>query len=484
MKRALALAGALLALSACGSSEPSGVESGAPPASIVRGTPEAGLPQVVLIHSERMDGRVGRCSGTYIAPRMVLTAAHCVRADAIPSRFFVYHGDDYLTDRAVLPNVPAPGQPSEWARVEGSLVHPDYDANLHFPDLAVLYLDRALPFAPMPVYPHRLGDRWVGKMAQLVGWGGSRALTADITQVEGSGVKRSGWARIAGSPTEADYHADDPNAGILDPEIRSHQLKTIGTPPYANTCAGDSGGALLVEKDGVKWLAGVIYFGGLWCEDYGLQVRLETFLPFLADAFRYAGFQPVTPALTCVDERADGSLRAYLGYENPNRLSVTLPHGLLNRMPQDTAGARPATFRPGAHTPAFGVSLAPDAQLDWKLGSLAGYKALTVDASAPRCAPGVETACLHGCEAMSAAVCDPAISDPLPSFGQCFAECMDFGSFVPECEAEFTGFYECAGRLDPADPANWFCSEFMGQGYVSPACFDEEMALYTCLGWW
>jgi hypothetical protein len=485
MNRAFALAGALLALAACGPTEPTSDGQGGPPQSIVRGTEEQGLPQIVLIHSETASGSIGRCSGTYIAPRMVLTAAHCVRAGVLPTRFFVYHGDDYWTDRAQLPEVPAPGQPSKWARVEGWLVHPDYDPNLHHPDLAVLYLDRALPFAPLPISPWRLSDRWIGKQAQLVGWGGSRALTADITQVEGSGVKRSGWAPIAGSPTEADYHPDDPNAGMLDPEIRRQQLKTIGTPPHANTCAGDSGGALLVEKDGTKWLAGVIYFGGLWCEDYGLSVRLETFLPFLADAFRYAGFQPVTPAVTCVDEREDGTLRAYFGYENENRLSVNVPYGPFNRMPRDADGARPSIFAPGTHTPAFGVTFAPGERLDWQLLPLPGgpHTRLRVDASAARCAPGLETACLHGCEAMAAATCDPAIPDPLQPLDACMADCMSFGSSFPECEAEFVAWYECAGRLDPADPASWACFEYAGQGFVSAiACGDQELAFWTCLG--
>lgn len=481
MRRAIALAGALLALSACGSAEQTAEELGAPPQSIVRGTEEPGLPQVVLIHSETFWGSVGRCSGTYIGPRMILTAAHCVRDGVLASRFFVYHGDDYWTDVAQLPNVPAPGQPSEWARVEGWLVHPDYDADLHYPDLAVLYLDRALPFAPMPIYPVRVSDRWIGKLAQLVGWGGSKALTADITQVEGRGVKRSGWAPIAGSPTEADYHADDPNAGMLDPEIRRHQLKTVGTPPHANSCAGDSGGALLVEKDGVKLLAGVITFGGLWCEDYALSVRLETFLPFLADAFRYAGFQPVTPSLTCVDERADGTLRAYLGYENENRLSVTVPHGLFNRMPLDAAGARPATFRPGTYTPAFGVSFAQGEALEWQLASLGGFDRLRVDASAPRCAPGLQSACLRGCEAMQIAVCDPPLVDPRPTFAACVEECMWMGTDIPECEDEFAALYECIGRVDVNDPARWACFDSGGQGYASAlGCAAEEEAIWTC----
>ncbi len=488
MRRALALAAAL-AIAGCNSSgDPAAAPSGSDPQSIVRGTEEAGIPQVVLIHSETAGGRLTRCSGTYVAPRIVLTAAHCVRADALTSRSFVYFGDDYLTDRASLPSVPAPGQPSKWARVEGWLVHPSYDPNLHYPDLAVLYLDRALPFPPMPIYPLRLGDRWNGKLGLLVGWGGNLALTADITQVEGSGVKRSGYAPIAGSPTEADYHPDDPNAGMLDPAIRSHQLKTVGTDPYANTCAGDSGGALLIEKDGVKFLAGVIYFGGLWCEDYGLQTRLETFLPWLADAMKYAGFQPVTPALACVDARADGSLRAYFGYENQNKLSVTVPYGPLNRFPQDAAGARPATFKPGVHSPAFGVTFAAGERLDWQLLPLAGpYTRLRADASSPRCEAGLQAGCLHACDAQAAARCDPPTQSPLQSLDSCVADCMSWGNDVatwaPECAAANDAFDECEGRMDPNDPSQWWCYDAGGQGYASPMlCGDEMDAFYTCLG--
>lgn len=483
-----ALAGAVLtvALAGCGTSDTStdGPATAAPSASIVRGTDEKGLPQVVLIHEELWNGGVLRCSGTYVAPRLVLTAAHCVRADLRPDRFFVYFGPDYLTDRAALPAVPAPGQPSRWARVDGSLKHPDYDPQLHHPDVALLYLDRALPFAPLPIYPERIGDRWIGKQAQEVGWGGSKALVADITQVEGSGVKRSGWAPIAGSPTEADYHADDPNAGVLDPVIRKDLLKLDGAAPHANGCAGDSGGPLLVEKGGVKWVAGVADYTGLWCEDYSLYLRLERYLPWIAESFRYAGLQPVTPALECVDAREDGTFRAYFGYDNQNRLSVNVPHGTFNRFPQDAAGARPATFQPGEHGSVFGVTFATGERLDWQLLPLAGpLTRLRVDERAPRCEPS-RAACYHGCEAMAAATCEPPSADPRYAFERCVAECLDTASWLPECAPLNDAYYECVGKLDAGDPSNWSCHGYDGVEYVGAArCEAEGEAFYGCLGW-
>ncbi len=484
MRRALVAATAL-ALAACSSSTiTDGEQVDAPPASIVRGVDEPGLPQVVLLHAGLRNGGVLRCSGTYVAPRLVLTAAHCLRADVRPDRFFVYHGSDYLADRAVLPAIPPPGQPSSWAHVDGWIQHPDYDPQLHYPDVALLYLDRALPFAPLPIYPERVSDRWIGKAAELVGWGGSRALVADISQVEGSGVKRSGWAPIAGSPTEADYHADDPNAGVLDPAIRQDLLKVDGGAPHANGCAGDSGGPLLLAKGGVKWVAGVADYTGLWCEDYSLYLRLERFLPWIAESFRYAGFQPVTPALDCVDARPDGAFRAYFSYENQNRLSVTVPHGPLNRLPQDGAGARPATFQPGAHRPAFGLTFPAGGRLDWQLLPPGGpLTRLRVDERSPRCEPGSKLACTRGCDAMAAAVCDPPTTSPNWSLEACVNDCLTFDELAPECAPQSDAWYACIGTLDPKDPARWSCNEYDGTTYVGPnGCAEEELAYYACLG--
>src|SRR4029078_3214032 len=97
------------------------------------------------------------------------------------------------------PVTPAPGRPSVWARAETAAQHPAYDSTLNYPDLAILHLDRELPFDPIPLLRSPLTD--ADNKGEIVGWGGSKALTADISQVEGAFIKRSAKVKLLGSPT-------------------------------------------------------------------------------------------------------------------------------------------------------------------------------------------------------------------------------------------------------------------------------------------
>ena len=183
-----------------------------------------------------------------------------------------------------------------------------------------------------------------------MGWGGSKALVADITMVEGAGIKRSAKVKILGTPTEADFHPDDPNPGILDPAIRANLLKTDGMAPSANTCAGDSGGPLLVKEKGKDYLAGVGFWTGLFCEDYAIFTRIDPFLAFFDDAVRRAGQGADHPAPGV--RRAPGGrfVRGLLRLPQRQRADVSIPYGLQNLFPRDRATrgrrrSRPATTR-------------------------------------------------------------------------------------------------------------------------------------------
>ena len=430
-----------LLLNACSGSAPD-EQAGASQSSIVRGQDEAGLDQVVLIQAQRTNGTT-RCSGTYIAPRVILTAAHCIKSNTISNRVFVYYGEDYNTDVAMLPNIPAPGAASHWARVETWKINPDYVAANNYPDLAVLFLDRELPFRPMPLLTERVSQRYVGDQATIAGWGASLSLDPNLTQVVGVGVKRSGHVTIMGSPTAADYHPEDPNPGILDPNIDKDLLKTDGHAPSANPCAGDSGGPLIIRKFGQNFLAGVGFWTGLSCEDYSIFSRIDPFLKFLADAIRDAGSRPITPSLKCVGANQDGSLTAYFGYNNENGLTVDIPFGWNNAFLPPKAGAqRPTSFNPGAHDWVFGADFTAGQKLLYELMPPHGpLTLLHADKSSPRCAdsdPGYQ--CAGNCRAIMNAPCTPPY---YASFQACESDCATTFDFFPGCEVEWGAYLQC-----------------------------------------
>ena len=448
--------------------------------SIVRGQTEKHYPQAVLVYVRGYGGTT-QCSGTYFDERMVVTAGHCMRADAIPNQTFVYFGKDFANDKLALPEIPDPGKRSVWARAETSGAHPEYDPNLHHPDLAVLFLDRKLPFDPIPLDRHRLTSR--DKVGTAIGWGGSKALTPDISQVEGAGIKRSADLKILGSPTEADFHPDDPNNGILDPAIRADLLKTDGRAPRANTCAGDSGGPLLVEEHGRDKLAAVNFWTGLSCEDYAMYTRVEPFLDYFDAQSKLNGDQKLTPRLECVEKGADGKYTARFGYKNENALSIYIKHGHDNDLRQDKAGVRPEAFSPGDNPYAFKVPFGSSNTVSWTLDA-PGQREKTVTAtkSSPACnADDLTLICGDRCKAELAAECS---QDGL-QHGRCVSDCVGEAGFFSDyfnCGAEWNTYLKCIGNVPPA-AENWDCS-FPGFP-ASPTgdnCAQELTDVYVCAG--
>lgn len=465
--------------SSCGGDPAADAALGEIDQAIVRGEEEAGFRAVVLVHAQGAGG-VTQCTGTYVEPRVVLTAAHCIRPDTFPGGIYVYHGSDYASDVLALPSIPPPGEPSVWAQAESWLVHPDYDPVFNYPDLAIVYLDRELPMRPLELYSDRVGRRFIGKDATIVGWGGSRALVADISVVEGAGVKRSGQATIVGSPTLADFHEDDPNAGILVPAIRRDLIKLDGRAPNANGCAGDSGGPLFLPTRGRPEVAGVGMWTGLFCEDYSIFTRVEPFERFFRDAFRRAGDKSVIPRLECVHETRQGDLRAYFGYDNQNGISVDVPHSRRNFLTGDADDLRPEHFLPGEHEFVFGVTFGERDKLVYHLNPPAGRSTtLFVKARSPRCA-GDEPLimCEEHCESSLAAECP----DQTLGFDQCVQECLSFTPlFAGGCESAWNGYLSCVAGLS-SDAANWLClPDFLPQP-MPPLCEAEFFEALACAG--
>lgn len=465
------------ALVACAGSAPD-ASVGQDSEDIVRGKVENRLPQVVAVHLNGFSGST-LCSGTYIAPRVVATAAHCMRSDQIADQGFVYFGRDYLDDVNDLPNIPPPGARSNWARVETFAVHPNYDASVNYPDLAILFLDRELPFDPIPLDRQHIGDRTDD--GEIAGWGASKADTPDLSQVEGYGIKRSAHVKILGSPTADDFHADDPNPGILDPAIRANLLKTDGHAPHANACAGDSGGPLLVDRYGQQTLGGVMFWTGLSCEDYSMYTRIDPFLDYFDAQIARNGRADLTPRLECVEAETNGKYKARFGYDNENGVTVDVPYGPHNSLAQDRSNARPQHFAPGDQPFVFSVEFNARDNVAWKLDP-PHSKSVTVRANAhsPACDPtDPNLLCGDACNSELKAAC----ASPTAHRSDCMSQCTGNAEFFASdgCGSQYDDYLKCAAGLS-SDASNWDCSVAGSAPQpLSPACDDQFNALITCL---
>src|SRR5450432_3588361 len=151
---------------------------------IIGPSTNGGRNEVVMLYMTLTTGGTRTCSGTYFAPRVVITAAHCL-TNIFADQLFVYYGDNFAADLGQLgpgPNgllPPAPGQPSFFAQADSYEQHPDYNTSGNLsPDVGVVYLDRKPPFDPLPLLRTQLASN---RTVTISGWGGNSAPTPTTT---------------------------------------------------------------------------------------------------------------------------------------------------------------------------------------------------------------------------------------------------------------------------------------------------------------
>lgn len=176
------------------------------------------------------------CTGTLVAPRAVLTAAHCLEGQP-PNALEVEVGG------VVIP-------------VSGGAAHPMFDDTLRVNDIALLVLEAPAPLTVPPIAIASSVPDLVGQDVTLVGFGATSGTSSDI------GTRRAGAARVGMQSAE---------------ELRV-------TPDPAMSCRGDSGGPVLHAGE----VVGVTSYGDPACTQYGVAMRVDhqsAFLqPLLAEA--------------------------------------------------------------------------------------------------------------------------------------------------------------------------------------------------------
>jgi Trypsin len=220
--------GALLGASGCG---PSAVGEAA--SAVTGGAPDPGDPAVAALYLDR--SHTAFCTGTLIAPRVVLTAAHCLDSEGYPwIHREVFFGSDVEEAGEVI-------------AVDAAVVHPGHEPDSAAHDIALLVLDEPASASPVPLVVAGAPPLAPPEALRVVGFG--------ITVYDAStgGEKRTGQAALA-------------VVSALDLE---------GAPDPSQPCAGDSGGPVLVRDGDVERLAGVVSRGDEQCEDHFFAARVD-----------------------------------------------------------------------------------------------------------------------------------------------------------------------------------------------------------------
>jgi secreted trypsin-like serine protease len=213
-------------------------------ADIIGGTAVAPgqLPSMAYVLFSTAAGQHFSCTGTVVAPTLVLTAAHC--GFAYPSRYEIVIG---------VPNLDDAG-PTNIFRVSAATPDPLYAGSPGTNDAALLTLTTPTAAPPVKLAAASVTAASLsGSPAQIAGWGSAVPGQAPINQLQTASTVIQSPSYCAS--IYATYNAGD-------------QVCALDYPSdTAATCAGDSGGPLfLVAAGGPPVQVGIVGFGAGDCD--------------------------------------------------------------------------------------------------------------------------------------------------------------------------------------------------------------------------
>lgn len=224
-------------------------------ASIINGEAAAitDFPALAYIAAQTSKNQGFACTGTVIAPRLILTAAHCVE-DLDVGGFTPAHDYAVVTGQANPRLTPR----DQILRVKETHVFPGFDPGNTHGDAALLVLSSPTAAPPIPLAGAADSDLYAGgAQVRLAGWG----LTKPNARSGPETLQTTSTVVLDSNSCKRQTRSfNPPYSGAL-------QMCTTDAPDHTSGgCFGDSGGPALAQRaDGSLVEIGVTSTGGPGC---------------------------------------------------------------------------------------------------------------------------------------------------------------------------------------------------------------------------